>query len=110
MNSNPLADIADKVKQQKLDNDLAEIKKGLKSIMENHKPMTRFIEVTTPDGDIISVNPEYILAVCDGLVEEEGIKKGGRILYYDGSYQETKETREMLTALINGPQGKTTIG
>ena len=107
---NPLIDVIENAKQQKLNDDLAEIKRDLKSIMENQKPMTRFIEVTTPDGEIISVNPEYILAVCDGLVEEEDIKKGGCIIYYDGSHQETKETREMLTALINGPQGKTTIG
>ena len=109
-NTNPLLDIVEKARQQKYNEDLADIKRGLKSIMENQKPMTRFIEVTTPEGEIISVNPKYILAVCDGLVEEEGIKKGGRILYYDGSYQETKETREMLTALINGPQDKTVIG
>ena len=110
MNPNPLMDITEKVKQQKLQDDLAEIKQGLKLIMENQKPMTRFIEVTTLDGEIISVNPEYVLAVCDGSVEEAGIKKGGRILYYDGSYQDTKETREMLTALINGSQNKTVIG
>lgn len=110
MNPNPLMDIAEKVKQQRLQDDLAEIKQGLKFIMENQKPMTHLVEVTGRTGEIVAVNPDYVVAICDGGTNEFGIHMGGKIIYHDGSIFETSETREMLTALINGAPKKVTIG
>lgn len=110
MNPNPLMDIAEKVKQQRLQDDLAEIKQGLKFIMENQKHMTHLVEVTGRTGEIVAVNPDYVVAICDGGTNEFGIHMGGKIIYHDGSIFETSETREMLTSLINGAPNKVTIG
>lgn len=110
MNPNPLMDIAEKVKQQRLQDDLAEIKQGLKLIMENQKTMAHLVEVTSRTGEIVAVNPNYVVAICDGGANEFGIHMGGKIIYHDGSVLETSETREMLTAAINGAPNKVTIG
>ena len=110
MDQNPLSDILTKAKQYKIESDLAEIKGALNILLGGQTSMTHFVEVTKSDGGIVAVNPAYVVAICDGPANKYGIKEGGVIIYHDNTTLETKETREMLTALLNGCSGKTPIG
>ena len=110
MDQNPLSDILAKAKQYKIESDLTEIKGTLKILLEGQTIMTHFVEVTKSDGGVVAVNPAYVVAICDGPANKYGIKEGGVIIYHDNTTLETKETREMLTALLNGCSGKTPIG
>ena len=60
MDSNPLLDVAERVKQQRLDSEISSIKKDIKSIMEMRDTMN-FIEVTIRHGNgtlgKVSINP-----------------------------------------------------
>ena len=104
MNDNPLADITEKIKQHKIESELAEIKQSLNLFMGEQKHMAHFIKVTSSDGVVVAVNPAYVVCVFDGS------DAGGCIKYSDGGILDTIETKEQLIALFNGESGKTTIG
>lgn len=70
MNSDPLTDIAEQVKQQKLANELKQIKADINTLMKARDIMPKLIELEifqTVGGTTltkkVSINPEYIIFI-----------------------------------------------
>lgn len=70
MNSNPISDIAEQVKQQKLNNELKQIKADISTLMKARDNMPKLIELEifqTIGGNTstkkVSINPEYIIFI-----------------------------------------------
>lgn len=99
MNNNPLLDVAERVKQQRLDSEISSIKKDIKSIMEKNDSV-KLIELQiyqeVGSSDIIrkiSINPN-----CIAFIREDGdhafISMTNEVLLH------TVESREDILKLI----------
>ena len=106
MDQNPLNDIVDKAKQQKIDSNLEEIKANIKVLMDK-EPMIlmsdsgsyplikpKLIEVTNWADHKVSVNPAYIVKV-------ETTAKGSQLCFADGNVLDIKESRQDVMSMIN---------
>lgn len=115
MNTNPIADVVEQAKHQKLENDMSEIKSNLARILANTTPklvseecplMTNLITLTNWADHPISINPIYIVII-------KPASHGSTLKVAFGSEIETydvKETFDEIMTLINGKKPPVYIG
>ena len=94
MDRNPLIDIADKAKQQHLDNNLNDIKVGIQYILkEIHMP--KLIELTTGVDTKILVNPEHIISIIPTSDQRSWVN------VVTGEQYKVLETKDEIMKLVN---------
>ena len=115
MMENPITDVVEKAKQQKLENDMSEIKSNLDRILANTKPrlvseecplMANLITLTNWADQPLSINPIYIVTV-------KPASRGSTLKVAFGSEIETydvKETFDEVMMLIRGKKPPVYIG
>lgn len=96
MSNNPLLDIVEKAKQQKYNDDLAEIKKAVDLLLKGQKSMALLITLTNSNGQKIAMNPRYIRSVKPREHDE-----GSIIWPVTGDFIYVKETVEQIVERAN---------
>lgn len=102
MDQNPLSDIIVKVKEYKLETELAEIKASIQSIKEKQS-MPKLLKLTTTDDITILVNPDHIVSVVPATSQQVFVNLVDNVQYrVDG-------TPEDIMKLITDDSSKSNV-
>ena len=102
MHSNPMTDVVEKFKQQKLENDIREIKNGINYLKEQYNMNLVELEVRQTKGAApittkVMVNPNYI-----AYMEDNTISPANTCVHMsDGTILRALATKEEILGLIN---------
>lgn len=102
MHSNPMTDVVEKFKQQKLENDIREIKNGINYLKEQHNMNLVELEVRQTKGAApittkVMINPNYI-----AYMEDNAVSPANTCVHMsDGTTLRALATKEEILGLIN---------